>query len=96
MDNNRKTAYRVLLEMEKENSYSNIVLNRILVFDNPESPAFVREMVYAVIENQIFIDYAIDRLVNKGIKSVKPQPLCLLCLGICQIEFINEKIKYKR
>lgn len=94
MNDNRKTAYRVLLEMEKENSYSNIVLNRILVFDNPESPAFVREMVYAVTENRIFIDYAIDRLVTKGIKSVKPQPLCLLRLGICQIEFMNSVPDY--
>ena len=94
MNDNRKTAYRVLLEMEKENSYSNIVLNRILVFDNPESPAFVRELVYAVTENRIFIDYAIDRLVTKGIKSVKPQPLCLLRLGICQIEFINSVPDY--
>lgn len=94
MDDNRKTAYKVLLEMEKENSYSNLVLNRILVFDNPESPAFVRELVYAVTENRIFIDYAIDKLVAKGIKSVKAQPLCLLRMGICQIEFMNSVPDY--
>ncbi len=94
MDNNRKTAYKVLFEMEKENAYSNIVLNRILALENPDSPAFVREMVYAVTENRIYIDYAIDRLVKKGIRSVKPEPLCLLRLGICQIRFINSVPDY--
>ncbi len=42
MDVNRKTAYNTLLEMEINQAYSNIELNKQIGELKPDSPAFVR------------------------------------------------------
>ena len=60
MDNNRKTAYRVLLAMEEKGAYSNLELNSRIEKDQPDSPAFVREIVYGVTENRIYIDFTLE------------------------------------
>ena len=57
MDINRKTAYGVLLDMETNQSYSNLALNQYIEKNKPESPAFVRELVYGVTENRILLDF---------------------------------------
>ena len=71
MDQARKTAYEVLLEIEKELAYSNLVLNKYLDRNRPENSAFVRELVYGVLENKILLDYYLNMLVPSGIKKVK-------------------------
>ncbi len=55
MDKNRKTAYQVLLDMEKNHSYSNLALNYFLNKNNPDNPAFVRELVYGVVKQKILL-----------------------------------------
>ena len=61
MDANRKTAYYTLLDVESKKSYSNIALNHQIICGKPESPAFVRELVYGVLENKMLLDYIIDK-----------------------------------
>lgn len=94
MDLNRKTAYQVLLSIEKEGAYSNIALNYQIKENNPDSPAFVRELVYGVLENKIYIDYCLNSIIPSGLKKVKSQPLTLLRMGIYQLEFMNSVPKY--
>lgn len=94
MDLNRKAAYTVLLSMEKRKSYSNIELNRIINEEKPPSPAFVREIVYGVTENRIYIDYFLDSLVSRGLKSVKSSLLVLLRMGVYQIVFMDSVPDY--
>lgn len=94
MDLNRKTAYQVLLAIEKEGAYSNLELNNQIKINNPDSPAFVRELVYGVSENKIYIDYYIDKLAASGIRKIKSQPLVLLRMGIYQLEFMDSVPKY--
>ena len=94
MDINRKTAYNVLFEIEKNGAYSNIQLNKQISLLNPDSPAFVRELVYGVIENKIYIDYILSALVTKGLKGIKQQPLTLLRMGIYQLRFMDSVPEY--
>ncbi|MGN0732673.1 MAG: 16S rRNA (cytosine(967)-C(5))-methyltransferase RsmB [Emergencia sp.] len=94
MDINRKTAYNVLFDVEKNGAYSNIELNRQISLLNPDSPAFVRELVYGVIENLIYIDHILSKLIDKGLKGVKKQPLTLLRMGIYQIRFMDSVPEY--
>lgn len=94
MDINRKTAYNVLFDVEKNGSYSNIELNRQIRLLNPDSPAFVRELVYGVIENLIYIDHILSKLIDKGLKGVKKQPLTLLRMGIYQLRFMDSVPEY--
>lgn len=94
MDINRKTAYQTLLNTEKNKAYSNIELNKQIQQEQPDSPAFVRELVYGVLENRIYLDYILDRLIPKGLKGVKKQPLTLLRMGLYQIIFMDSVPEY--
>ena len=71
MDNNRRTAYEVLLAVESKEAYSNIALNDAVKRRSPEDEAFVRTLVYGVIENQIYLDYKLAHFVRSGLKKVK-------------------------
>ncbi len=94
MDLSRKTAFDVLLNMEKENSYSNLTLNRFIEQNKPENKAFVRELVYGVLENKILIDYYLDSLIKSGIKKVGKKEATLLRMGLYQIIFMDSVPEY--
>lgn len=85
MDFNRKTAYEVLLDVETNQSYSNLALNNFIEKNRPENPAFVRELVYGVLENRLLLDWYLDNLVQSGLKKVKKQDLTILRMGIYQL-----------
>lgn len=105
MDGNRKTAYEVLLQIEKNQSYSNLELNRRIQERKPEAPALVRELVYGVLENRIYLDYLLAQLIPKGLSGVKKPVKVLLRLGLYQMIFmdsvpayaaVNETVKLAR
>ena len=94
MDQARKTAYEVLLEIEKEMAYSNLVLNKYLDRNRPENSAFVRELVYGVLENKILLDYYLNMLVPSGIKKVKKKEATILRMGLYQMLFLDSVPDY--
>lgn len=94
MDLNRKTAYCTLLEIEKNHAYSNLELNRQIRENRPPEPAFVRELVYGVLENRLLLDYILDKLAAKGIKSVDVKALILLRMGLYQIIYMDSVPEY--
>lgn len=94
MDTNRKTAYRTLYEIEKNRAYSNIELNRQISINQPDSPGFVRELVYGVLENKTYIDHILGQLVTKGLKGVKKEDLTILRMGIYQFIFMKSVPQY--
>lgn len=94
MDCNRKTAYSVLFEIEKNQAYSNLELNRQIKLQNPDNPAFVRELVYGVLENRIYLDYLLKSLIPKGLSGVKKQVLTLLRMGLYQLIFMESVPAY--
>ena len=93
-DLNRKTAYQTLLEIEKNQAYSNIELNHQIGQMNPENPAFVRELVYGVLENQIYLDHILKQLIPKGLKGVKKPIKVLLRMGLYQLIFMDSVPEY--
>lgn len=94
MDINRKTAYTVLLKTEKEQAYSNLELNRQIKLLKPDNPPFVRELVYGVLENKIYLDYILSALIPKGLRGIKKQVLTLLRMGLYQIIFMDSVPSY--
>lgn len=94
MDVNRKTAYNTLMDVESKTSYSNFALNHNIAVSRPNNPAFVRELVYGVLENKLYLDYVISQLVDKGIDSVKKQDLNILRMGIYQLAKMNSVPEY--
>lgn len=93
-DLNRKTAYHTLLEIEKNQAYSNIELNYQIGQLKPEDPAFVRELVYGVLENQIYLDQILKQLIPKGLKGVKKPIKVLLRMGLYQLIFMDSVPEY--
>ena len=94
MDLARKTAFEILFEIEKEDAYSNLTINRFLEKNKPENHAFVRELVYGVLENKILLDYYLDNLIPSGIKKVKKKEATLLRLGLYQLIFMDSVPDY--
>lgn len=94
LDINRKTAFFTLMDVESKKSYSNIALNHHIKLSRPNSPAFVRELTYGVLENKMLLDHIIDQLVPSGIEKVKPQDLVILRMGIYQLRFMDSVPEY--
>lgn len=94
MDINRKTAYEVLLDVETNQSYSNLALNNFIEKNKPDNQAFVRELVYGVLENKILLDFYLANLIPSGLKKVKKQDLSILRMGAYQLLFMNSVPDY--
>ncbi len=94
MDKNRRTVYEVLLSMEANGAYSNIALNEAVRRFRPQDEAFVRNLVYGVVENQIYLDYKLSKFVKSELKKVRPQALVLLRMGAYQMEFMGSVPDY--
>ena len=94
MDNNRKTAYQTLLDVESKKAYSNIALNHKIAVNKPGSPAFVRELVYGVLERKLTLDHYIDQLLKEGIDSLRIQELTILRMGIYQLGYMDKVPEY--
>lgn len=87
MDKTRKLAFDVLMDIEKNGSYSNISLNKALnvsELDNRDR-GLVTDIVYGVIENKIFLDYAIDRFSKIKTKKMNYAVRVVLRIGAYQI-----------
>ncbi len=89
MDINRKTAFICLSDIEKNGSYSNIVLNREIRENKASDPAFVRELVYGVIKNKYYLDHCLRQFIKKGFSGLRTNELCILRLGAYQILFMG-------
>ncbi len=94
MDVNRKTAYDVLLDVEKNGAYSNFALNHFIGRNHPENEAFVRELVYGVLETKMLLDYYLDALIPSGTKKLKKQDLTLLRMGVYQLRSMDSVPQY--
>jgi 16S rRNA (cytosine967-C5)-methyltransferase len=94
MDQNRRTAYNVLYRVYTNNSYSNIELNNRINAEKPDSPAFVRELVYGVLKNQYLLDFYIAQLSSRDIKKIQICLLIILRMGLYQIMFMDSVPDY--
>lgn len=94
MDLNRKTAYEILLDVEKNEAYSNFATNYFVKKNAPDKEAFVRELVYGVLENKILLDYYLDELIPRGVRKLKKQELTLLRMGLYQLIYMDSVPEY--
>ena len=94
MDINRKTAYLTLIDVESRKAYSNLALNHQIIINKPSSQAFVREIVYGVLEHKLTIDYYLDQLVRNGIENLKAAELTILRMGVYQLRYMKSVPEY--
>ena len=94
IDTDREVAYKALLAIEREGSYSNLELSKLLNGDEISNKGFIREIVYGVIENKIYLDYILDKFIKNGVRKTKLQALIILRMGVYQILFMNSVPNY--
>ena len=94
IDLDREAAYKALLAIERDGSYSNLKLSKMLESDGLSNKGFIREIVYGVTENKIYMDYILDKFIKKGAAKTKLQALIILRMGVYQILFMNSVPNY--
>ena len=92
MDKDRRLVYLILKDMEQKEAYSNLVINGYLK-EGADSPAFIRELVYGVLRNQLLLDWNIRRFLNKG-GRLKPGERVLLRMGFYQLACMDSVPEY--
>jgi 16S rRNA (cytosine967-C5)-methyltransferase len=94
MDVNRKTAFYILRDVEKNKAYSNIAANNHINRQEPPSPAFVRELAFGVLRNKIYLDYIISNFVKTPLSKMRAEDLTILRMGLYQINSMNSVPDY--
>ncbi len=94
MDINRHCAVVTLVQVDKDGAYSNLTLNKNIRAMKPSAPSFVRELVYGVLENRIYIDYILGRFIKTGVSKVDKTDINILRAGIYQLKFMDSVPEY--
>ncbi|MBR4910759.1 MAG: 16S rRNA (cytosine(967)-C(5))-methyltransferase RsmB [Clostridia bacterium] len=92
MIDRRKIALLALCDIEKDLSYSNLVLrDHYSKFNVPDTDKpFITALFYGVLDRMITLDYVISAFVKKPLKSIGPITLSALRLAIYQILFMDK------
>lgn len=92
MANPRKTALNILLKIEQEGAYSNILLNNQLKEENLTGvdASFCSALVYGVLERKLLLDYIIRQFTTMRLKKIEKPVLNILRLGVFQILFMDK------
>lgn len=92
----RNLAYKVLFDIEKNQNYSNMAINKHFKDCNLDGRdrGFATEIVYGVVENKIYLDYIIDKLSKIKTNKLNIKVKILLRMGIYQILFLDSVSDY--
>ncbi|QXM05865.1 16S rRNA (cytosine(967)-C(5))-methyltransferase RsmB [Crassaminicella indica] len=91
-NNARKYALNILVDIEKNNAFSNIAINRELKGkDIPNiDRRFISELVYGVLENKMYLDFIISKFSKIKIKKINVKVLNILRMGLYQIIYLDK------
>ena len=94
MDFPRKLALEALYKIDKEDAYSNIVLDELLnknrnVLSNKDLN-FISELVYGVTTWKLTLDTIIQKYSKIKIKKISPWVINILRIGAYQIVFLDK------
>lgn len=103
----RQTAFKALCVMERDASYSNLLLPDIAAADDlsRRDMLLAYRIVKTVLERKITIDYNLSQYLSQPLKKLKPQVLTILRTGASQLLFmdkipasaaINESVKLSK
>ena len=88
----REVVLDVLLDIEQNNTFSNIALQKALKknqFEDKKLRAFVTRMCEGITEKRITLDYIINKYSKTKIKKCKPMIRSILRMGCYQIHFMD-------
>lgn len=89
MYKDREAIFDALYSILIDKAYSNIAINHALKKHEVYSKKYVRNVVKGVLRYLLLLDYYIDSLSKKGIKSIKNRDLLLIRIGMYEILFLD-------
>lgn len=88
----RSSAFKALSKIEKDGSYSNLILSEL-----PEEHSLsekdrvlAHRIVKTVLERKITVDFNLSRYLSQPLKKLKPQVLTILRMGASQLLFMDK------
>lgn len=87
----RLMALEILLRVEKDKGYSNLLIDSQLEANGitGRDAAFLTTLVYGVLENMICLDFFISHFAKRGAREIEPVVLGILRLGAYQLMFLD-------
>lgn len=89
----RQAAFEALLKIQREDAYSNLVVDAALKenghFDERDK-AFFSNLVYGTLDRLILIDYNLSLYLNQPVRKLKPELHTILRLGTYQLLFLDK------
>lgn len=88
----RSAALKALLRVEKEDAYSNLVLDSVLESSGLDSrdQALATTIFYGVLEHQITLDYILGAYSRTPVKKLSPVVLEILRIGLYQLKYLEK------
>ena len=88
--NTREVSMKILIDVNRNKAYSNLSLNKHLEGNiDKKDENLIREIVFGVLENIIYIDYILSKASKIRVKKIHPNILEILRIGIYQMIFMD-------
>ncbi|KNF08742.1 ribosomal RNA small subunit methyltransferase B [Gottschalkia purinilytica] len=88
--NLREVALKILIEINEKEAYSNLSINKKTHGMDYRDSSFIREIVYGVIENKLYIDWVIESFSKIKLKKINNTVKEIIRIGIYQILFMDK------
>lgn len=86
----RELAFNILIDIYLNGAFSNLSIKRHLSDEiSSQEENLTREIVYGVLENEMYIDYILKKASKIKIKKIHPKILVILKIGIYQLIFMD-------
>lgn len=87
----REVALDILLQIEKNQAYSNLLLNQSIKREqlNDKDVGLLTEIVYGTVQRKNTLDYFLSQFVKGGLKKLDPWVQVLLQLSLYQIIYLD-------
>jgi len=82
-------VFEALKAVYSDGAFSNMSINEAVSRRRGARESFVRTFAKGVLRDSIRLDHIIDRLADKGIRSIKTRPLIILRMGIYAIDCLD-------
>ncbi len=92
MTDARNTAFSVLFSIEKNSSYSNLLLSDASLKSglSVTERRFAHRIVKTVLERKLTVDYNLSLYLKQPLKKLDPRVLTILRIGACQLLFMDK------
>ena len=92
MSDERDIVLDILMDIETNNTFSNIALNKALKknqFIEKNKRAFITRLSEGVVETRIKLDYIINQFSKLKANRLKPMIRCIIRMGVYQLIFMD-------